>query len=109
MRYDEGGEVAGKEAIEQSPQRPDDECRHDEHEIEGRDVDGSVEKGGDEEACVGSEAAREVALGEGAPKDFLGRSDDEEEQEGNEGGVVAVAHVVDEIDLRAREVKENLR
>ncbi len=106
---DECGQVGREETIEKSPKRTDDKRRHDEHEIERWDVDRGIDKRGDDEARIGSEAAGEVALSERAPKDFFCRSNDEEQQETHDGGVVVILHGVDEIDLRTREGKQELR
>ena len=68
-----------------------------------------VNQGGNDEAGVGSPALGEGALHITAPEEFFGRTDDEEQQQGDEPRGRAVLHLVDAIDLRTGEGEELLR
>ena len=68
-----------------------------------------VYQGGNDETGVGSPALGEGALHITAPEEFFGRTDDEEQQQGDEPRGRAVLHLVDAIDLRTGEGEELLR
>ena len=68
-----------------------------------------VYQGGNDETDVGSPALGEGALHITAPEEFFGRTDDEEQQQGDEPRGRAVLHLVDAIDLRTGEGEELLR
>ena len=109
MGDDEGREASREEAVDEAPAAAYDSCRHDQHEVERRQMDERVAGRGGHQSRVGAPARHHPSLDEAAPEDLLCRTDDEEEQDGNDGGGRAALHGVDHIYLAAGETKHPLR
>ena len=101
MGDDEGREASREEAVDEAPAAAYDSCRHDQHEVERRQMDERVAGRGSYQARVGAPARHHSPLDEAAPEDLLCRTDDEEEQDANDGRRRAALHGVDHIHLSA--------
>lgn len=105
MGEDDGPEAVGK-GVEEAPEEAADSRRGDEHGVEGREVDGGVEGGGEEEADKRVAFFHEAALDEAAPEDLLGGADPEDQQEGDEPVGHGGTDGVDAVDLSGSEGQE---
>ncbi len=106
---DDGSEAFGEEAVGEAPDEAGYHGCHDQHEVELRDVDEAVDEGCDDESDVGIPAFRKTVLDAAPPEYLLRRADDEEHQQRQDYGVLAFFHAVDQVNLRAGEIKKKGR
>jgi hypothetical protein len=82
MRYDHRHESA-KAGVHGPPERTGYGCRADQHEIEGANVDRSINSCSDCPACPSSETPHQIALQISSPENLFGWTSDKEKQQGN--------------------------
>ena len=113
MAYHKGGKGLGGYPVDESPDRPCHEGCHHEHEVEGPDVDEGIYQCRDYEGQVGrmlpAEKPREGALDIAPPEEFLGRPDQEQQEQGYQPLRKPRFHRIYVIDLGAGEVEEEGR
>ena len=105
---DKGRQALGQQTIEQPPAEATGSGCKQQHEVAAPHMHQRVTEGGNCKTAPGTPSFCHTTLYETAPEEFLGRSDNEEQEQSNSPAGETAAHIIDGIHLRAGKGEEEL-